>query len=106
MNTLFILLQDAPAGGFLDYNLIFFIGILVVFYFFLIRPQQKRQKEEKKFREELAKGDKVVTIGGIHGQVLSIEGDTALVRIDENTKVRLEKTALKAPGTPPNTEKS
>ena len=46
--------------------------MLVVFYFFMIRPQQKKQKELKAFRENMKAGDKVVTIGGIHGKILEI----------------------------------
>lgn len=75
---------------------IFFIGILAVFYFFMIRPQQKRAKEEKKFREGLEKGDKVMSIGGIHGTVESIDETTVLLRVDQNTKLRMDKSSLRA----------
>ncbi len=50
-------------------NLLMIGLIVVVFYFFMIRPQAKKQKEEKKFRESIKKGDKVVTVGGIHGKI-------------------------------------
>ncbi len=76
--------------------MILFAGILVVFYFFLIRPQQKRQKEERLFRESLNKGDKVMTIGGIYGHVVSLDEATALIEVDQNVKVRVDKTALRA----------
>lgn len=75
---------------------VFFAGIIGIFYFFMIRPQQKRAKEEKKFREGLDKGDKVVTIGGIYGTIVSIEESSALVQVDQSTKLRFDKTALKA----------
>ncbi|MCL4147873.1 UNVERIFIED_CONTAM: hypothetical protein GTU68_004725 [Idotea baltica] len=74
----------------------FFAAIIAVFYFFMIRPQQKKQKEEQSFRDGLAKGDKVVTIGGIHGEIEKIDERSALVRVDNNTKLRIEKTALRA----------
>ncbi len=93
MNLIFTLLQTTDPGIF---NIIFFVGVLVVFYFFLIRPQQKRQKEEKTFRENLQKNDKVITIGGIYGHIISIEETTVLLRVDENVKVRVEKSALRA----------
>ena len=67
--------------------------ILVVFYFFMIRPQMKKQKELKKFRENMKVGDKVVTIGGIHGKILELADSTVLIS-SEGTKIRLEKSAI------------
>ena len=81
-------------------TMLLMVGVMVVFYFFMIRPQMKRQKEEQKFRDALKKGDKVVTIGGIHGKILSIDDNTQtmMVQIDDNTKIRVEKTAVKPGG--------
>ena len=67
--------------------------IVVVFYFFMIRPQMKKQKELKKFRESLKAGDKVVTIGGIHGKILEINDTTVLVN-SEGSKISLDKSAI------------
>lgn len=67
--------------------------ILVVFYFFMIRPQMKKQKELKNFRESLKVGDKVVTIGGVHGKILEINDSTVLIN-SEGSKIRFEKTAI------------
>ena len=67
--------------------------ILAIFYFFMIRPQMKKQKELKKFREELAVGDKVVTIGGVHGKVLEIADSTLLISL-ESGKMRIDKSAI------------
>jgi preprotein translocase subunit YajC len=67
--------------------------MIVVFYFFMIRPQQKKQKELKKFRENLAPGDKVVTIGGVHGKILEINDNTVLIN-SEGSKIRFEKSAI------------
>jgi len=64
-----------------------------VFYFFMIRPQMKKQKELKKFRENLASGDKIVTIGGIHGKILEVTDTTVLVT-SEGTKLRFDKSAV------------
>ncbi len=69
-----ILAQAAPAGG--GSTLVFIIGTMLVFYFFIMRPQLKKQKEARKFRENIAKGDKVVTVGGIHGKVLEVNDKT------------------------------
>ena len=73
---------------------ILFIGLMFfVFYFFMIRPQMKKQKELKKFRDGLAKGDHVVSIGGIHGKVLELTDTTVLIE-SEKTKIRLDKSAV------------
>ena len=69
------------------------VMIIVIFYFFMIRPQQKKQKELKKFREAMAVGDKVVTIGGIHGKILSVDESTVLIGT-ESGKIRLDKSAI------------
>lgn len=100
MDLLTILLQAAGGQGSPYSSLILFVGILVVFYFFLIRPQQKRQKEERLFRESLSKGDRVMTIGGIYGNVMSLDEGTALIEVDQNVKIRVDKTALRAPEAP------
>ncbi|MFA5419759.1 MAG: preprotein translocase subunit YajC [Bacteroidales bacterium] len=70
------------------------ILIMVIFYFFMIRPQVKKQKELKKFRESLAKGDKVVTTGGIYGKVAEIKDTYILLQVDENVKLRVDKSAV------------
>lgn len=74
-------------------QLIMLVLILGVFYFFMIRPQMKKQKELKKFRETLKAGDKVVTIGGIHGKVLEVN-DTSVLLSCEGAKLRVEKSAV------------
>ena len=79
------------AGG--ANQLIMIVLMIGVFYFFMIRPQMKKQKELKKFREELKAGDKIVTIGGIHGKILEISDATVLIQ-SEGTKLRLEKSAV------------
>ena len=70
------------------------LGLMVlVFYFFMIRPQMRKQKELKKFREALSTGDKIVSIGGIHGKILEVTDSTVLVQ-SENTKIRIDKSAV------------
>lgn len=90
------LIQAQGAGGGLGSIMQFvpLIGILVVFYFFMIRPQQQRAKKEQAFREALKKGDKVRTIGGIHGTVDSVQETTIVVRVDDNVKLSFDKTAV------------
>lgn len=74
-------------------QLVMIILMIGVFYFFMIRPQMKKQKELKKFREGLKAGDKIVTIGGIHGKILEISDNTVLIQ-SEGTKLRVEKAAV------------
>lgn len=70
------------------------IAIFAIFYFFLIRPQNKKQKETEKMIAALKKGDKVVTIGGIHGVVSSTKEKTVVVKVDDNTKIEFNRTAI------------
>jgi preprotein translocase subunit YajC len=90
----YILAQAAGGGSSLLGNVFLFGSIILIMYFFMIRPQQKKQKETKKFIDEIKKGDDVVTIGGIHGKVYSVEGDTVLLELDKGLKVKLEKSAI------------
>lgn len=108
MNNLFILLyggtgvQDttgAAGGGSPWQSLIFIVLIIVVFWLFFIRPQSKKAKEEQKFRDNLQKGDKVVTIGGFHGKITEVKENTVMISLAPNTEVEVEKTALVKDGT-------
>lgn len=87
------------AGGLIG-SLIPLILIFVIFYFLLIRPQQKRAKEHKQMIENLKKGDKIVTSGGIYGIIESVGTNTITVKISENVKVKFGKAyvaTLRAP---------
>ncbi|MDX1671856.1 MAG: preprotein translocase subunit YajC [Balneolaceae bacterium] len=75
-------------------GLIFMALIFAVFYFFIIRPQSKRQKEIQEMVENLEKGDKIVTNGGIIAQVSTIDDDTVLAEVDSGVKVRFRKSAI------------
>ncbi|MFQ3577250.1 MAG: preprotein translocase subunit YajC [Cytophagales bacterium] len=72
--------------------------IFVVFYFFMIRPQQKKQKEEQKWREEVKKGDKVVTIGGMHGTVVSVVEDKIVIEPDPGVRLTFNKSSISMEG--------
>lgn len=101
MNNLFILLQaegQAQPGASPWSSLIFILLLIVVFWLFFIRPQSKRAKEEQRFRDNLKKGDKVVTIGGFHGKVVEVKDTTVVISIAPNTEVEVEKTALQQTG--------
>jgi preprotein translocase subunit YajC len=83
--------QGTGKGGYS--SLIFLALIIVVFYLFFIRPQMKKTKDQKKFREALKKGDRVVTIGGIHGKIIEVRETTFIIEA-EGTRLKIEKTAV------------
>jgi preprotein translocase subunit YajC len=89
-----IMLQQQPQGASSYSFLIMMVLIIVVFYFFMIRPQNKRQKELRNFRDTLKKGDKILTTGGIYGRIAEIDGNTALIEVDNNVKIRIDKAAI------------
>jgi len=68
--------------------------IIVVFYFFMIRPQMKKAKEAKQFRENIKKGDKVITIGGIHGKISDVAETTFLIETEGGGRLRIERSAV------------
>ncbi len=90
----FILLQAEGAGGGILGQVFLFGSIILIMYFFMIRPQQKKQKDTKNFLEEIKKGDQVVTIGGVHGKVHSVEGETINLELDKGLKIKIEKSAV------------
>jgi preprotein translocase subunit YajC len=89
---LFILLQAAQGS---NYSFMIMMGLMIViFYFFMIRPQQKKAKDQKKFIEDIKKGDYIVTIGGAHGYVAELEGDTFILEIEKGGRIRFNKSAI------------
>ena len=92
-----ILLQAETAEP--GFPWVLLLGMFIIMYFFMIRPQQKRQKEAKEFRDAISKGDKVVTIGGVHGKILSISDLTVVLEV-ESGKIRVSKSALSPTGSP------
>jgi len=99
-----LLMASAEGGGEgnMTSSLLMMGAIVVVFYFFMIRPQMKQRKELQKFRNEMQKGDKVMTMGGVHGKIADIqEADSfVLLEIDTNVKIKVEKSALVKTGAP------
>ena len=88
--------QGAPQQQNLLMSVVPFILIIAIFYFFIIRPQNKKQKETEKMINALKKGDKVVTIGGIHGVVSSTKEKTIIVKVDSNTSIEFNRSAIAA----------
>ena len=88
-----ILLQTTPTNGIMSFLPL--ILIVVILYFFMIRPQVKKTKAEAKYRSEIKKGDKVLTIGGIHAKVLEVQESTLLLQADGGTaKFKINKNAI------------
>lgn len=96
------LLMGAPGGaaasstGSMTTSLVTFALVIGIFYFLIIRPQNKKQKETKNMINAMKKGDKVVTIGGIRGTVQSVKDEVVIVKVDENTKLEMNKSAVSA----------
>ncbi len=87
-----LLLQT--TGGAEYVQPLFLLVAAGLFYFFMIRPQQKRTADAKNFRQSLAKGSRIVTIGGLHGLVVELTDDTVVVEVDRGTKLRFDRSAI------------
>ena len=94
MNTGFSFLMMGGNGQNSLASLLPMVLIIVVFYFFMIRPQMKKAKEAKQFRESLKKGDKIVTVGGIHGKIAEINDDTFLMEIEGGVKMKIDRVSV------------
>lgn len=75
-------------------NIIMIVLLIAIFYFFMIRPQQKKQNEIKKFREGIKSGDMIITAGGIHGKVRSVEPDSFIIEIAKDVKITIDKGSV------------
>lgn len=96
-----ILLEAAPKGGFFSYplNMILISAAMFVLYFFMLRPNKKKADEAKKLMEEMVKGDKIITLGGIHGKVFKINEDTIEIEIAKNTVMTIDKNSISSEAT-------
>jgi preprotein translocase subunit YajC len=81
-----------PGGALVQ--MVPFVLIIGIFYFLIIRPQNKKQKETQRMLEALKKGDKIVTIGGIHGVIQSVKDKSVIVKVDDYTKIEFSRTAI------------
>ena len=97
-NLLFVLLMAPKEGENPLISLLPLVLIIGVFYFFMIRPQMKKQKELKTFREAVKNGDKIMTIGGIHGKVIEVSDQTVVIEVEGKNRLRVEKSALVTDG--------
>jgi preprotein translocase subunit YajC len=84
----------ASGSGNFAMSLLPFAAIIAIFYFLIIRPQNKKQKETQRMLSALKKGDKIVTIGGIHGTIQNVKESSVIVKVDENTKLEFSRSAI------------
>jgi len=100
MNLLNIMLMTQPEGS--DGNpyqgIIMMVLIIGVFYMFFIRPQQKKAKEAVKMRDALKKGDKIVTVGGIHGKIIEVSDATFTIEVEGQNRLKINKDAVSPSG--------
>jgi len=98
MNLSYILLfaptqgQEGSGSNFMSFLPL--VLIILVFYLFFIRPQMKKSKDQRRFRENLKKGDKVITIGGIHGKIAEIDETTVVLEVGNQMRLTFEKSAV------------
>ncbi|MCM8766286.1 MAG: preprotein translocase subunit YajC [Candidatus Omnitrophica bacterium] len=93
VKTIFSLLAQAPPPNPII-SLLPLILIFFIFYFMLIKPQKAREKEHREMLNNLKKSDGVVTSGGIHGTIVEIKDNTVILKVDDNTKIMVEKSAI------------
>lgn len=98
MNLLYILLMTQEEGGNPLVSFLPLILIILVFYMFFIRPQMKKQKDLRKYRESLKKGDKIITIGGIHGRIVEEQERTFTIEVEGGNRLRIERSAVAMDG--------
>ncbi len=97
MNSLVLMAADASGSsstGSMVSSLIMFVAIIAIFYFLIYRPQKKRDKEAKAMISAMKKGDKVVTIGGIHGTIVTVKDKTVVVKVDDSARIEFSKEAI------------
>ena len=92
MNAIPLLQQAASGGSFVP---LVAIGLIfVIFYVFIIGPQKKEQKKTQEMIAGVQKGDKIVTIGGIHGVITSVKENSLILKVDDNCKLEMNRSAI------------
>jgi preprotein translocase subunit YajC len=84
--------EGAAGGNWMSF--LMFPAIIAIFYFLVIRPQNKKQKETQKMLAALKKGDRIVTIGGIHGTIQSVKEQSVIVKVDDSVKIEFSRSAI------------
>jgi preprotein translocase subunit YajC len=84
--------------GFQGMDMLFLLGMLVIMYFLIFLPQRRKQQALTKMLAALKKGDKVVTLSGMHGEIVNIKGDLITLRFHDNVRIDFDKSAIAAQG--------
>ena len=92
LNNILLQASADPMGGMS--SIIMIVALIAIFYFFMIRPQSQKQKKINEFRNNLKKGDKVMTAGGIYGRIREINDTYALLEIDNNVTIKIDKNSI------------
>ena len=87
-------MMGGQEGGSPVTSIVFLVLIFGVFWLFMIRPQMKKQKDQQKFREAIGKGDKIITIGGVHGKIIEVQDTTFIIEVEGNNRLKIEKSAV------------
>ncbi|WP_440111971.1 preprotein translocase subunit YajC [Paenibacillus sp. QZ-Y1] len=82
------------AGGGIVSLIVPLVLMVAIFYFLMIRPQNKKQKQRNAMLGQLKKGDKIVTIGGLHGTIAEITDDVVVLRVNDVTKLTFDRNAI------------
>ena len=106
MNKIFFLQVTSEVDNSGMMNIIFLLVIFVIFYFFMVRPQNKKRKDLQNMRENLKKGQSIVTIGGIHGKISDVHESTVTIIVDSNTKIKVDKSSVSMDSTTKLTEEN
>jgi len=84
--------EGQEGSGYMSFLMLFLI--IIVFYMFIIRPQMRKSKEQRKYREQIKKGDKIITIGGIHGKIIEVSDQTFIIEVEGQNRLKIEKSAV------------
>lgn len=104
LNTLILMATGGSGAGGSAQTFLFFAAILLVMYFFMIRPQTKKAKAQRQFVAEIKNGDKIVTLGGVHGTVTKTNESTLIIE-SEGTALKIEKSSVSLESTKANYSK-
>lgn len=94
MNGLILAAAAPAASGGNWLSMVWMLGFFAIFYFLLIMPQRKQQKQQKEMLSNLKKGDKVITVGGIHGEIIDIDEEEVKLRIADKVEVKFNRGAV------------
>ena len=86
---------EGEEGGGFDWTIIIFLVLIfAIFYFLMIRPQRKKQKQQQELMQSLQKGDRVITVGGIYGQIESLSEDSAVLKVESGATIRVARGSV------------